>query len=503
MKFNRKGEPYLNILLSKLKEISLSVFPITLLVMVLNFTLIPVETEMLMRFLIGGVLVIIGLGIFLFGAHLGIGPIGNLMGETIAKTNNPYLVGILGFVLGFFISVAEPDLQILANEVNIASGGLISNVTILVVVSIGVGIMVGIGLLRIVYEKPLNKLFTMVYFIIFLLGTRALEEFLAISVDASGATTGAMTTPFILALGYGVSQLKGGKTSEEDSFGLVGLASAGPIFAVMLLNIVKGITDVQGEVEAFVANVGIWGPYMRIFPRFLKESILTLLPLFILFLIFDKTKFKLNKKSKSIILKGLLYTYIGLTLFLVGVNAGFMEVGRVMGEGLATFYPWLLPVIGFLLGMVVVLAEPAVYVLTEQVEEVTAGHIKRKVILMALSIGIAFAVSMSMLRIMIPSLKLWHFLLPGFALGAFLSYKVPPIFVGIAYDSGGVASGPMTATFVLAFAQGAAGAIPTANVMIDGFGVIAMVAMTPLVAIQTLGLIFKAKARKEGKREHH
>ncbi|MFA7533376.1 MAG: DUF1538 family protein, partial [Tissierellaceae bacterium] len=161
----------MNILLSKLKEISLSVFPITLLVMVLNFTLIPVETEMLMRFLIGAVLVIIGLGIFLFGAHLGIGPIGNLMGETIAKTNNPYLVGILGFVLGFFISVAEPDLQILANEVNIASGGLISNVTILVVVSIGVGIMVGIGLLRIVYEKPLNKLFTMVYFIIFLLGT--------------------------------------------------------------------------------------------------------------------------------------------------------------------------------------------------------------------------------------------------------------------------------------------------------------------------------------------
>ncbi len=498
-----KGEPYLNILLSKLKDISLSVFPITLLVIILNFTLIPVETGVLIRFILGAILVIIGLGIFLFGAHLGIGPIGNLMGETIAKTNNPLLVGILGFILGFFISVAEPDLQILANEVNIASGGLISNVTILIVVSIGVGIMVAIGLLRIVYEKPLNKLFTIVYFIIFLLGLKAMEEFLAISVDASGATTGAMTTPFILALGYGVSQLKGGKTSEEDSFGLVGLASAGPIFAVMMLNIIKGINNVQGEVEAFVVNTGILGPYIRIFPRFLKESVLTLLPLFILFLIFDKTRFKLNKRSRGIILKGLLYTYIGLTLFLVGVNAGFMEVGRIMGEGLANYHPWLLPIVGFALGMVVVLAEPAVYVLTEQVEEVTAGHIKRKIILMALSIGIAFAVSMSMLRIMIPSLKLWHFLLPGFALGAYLSYRVPPIFVGIAYDSGGVASGPMTATFVLAFAQGAAGAIPTANVMIDGFGVIAMVAMTPIVAIQLLGLIFKRKARKEGNCEHN
>ena len=451
---------------------------------------------MLIRYIIGAIFVILGLGIFLFGAHLGIGPIGNLMGETIAKTNNVYLVGILGFILGFLITIAEPDLQILANQVNMASGGIVSSSLILIVVSIGVGVMVGVGLLRILFGRPLNRLFTLVYFIIFILALRVSEEFLAISVDASGATTGAMTTPFILALGYGVSQLKGGKTSEEDSFGMVGLASTGPIFAIMIMSIVKGLTDIQGEVEVFVANTGILTPYFRIFPQILKESTLTLLPLFCLFLIFDKTKFKLNRRSRNTILKGLLYTYMGLTLFLVGVNAGFMEVGRLMGWGIANSYPWLLPIIGFLLGMVVVLAEPAVYVLTEQVEEVTAGHIQKKVILLALSIGIAFAVAMSMLRIMIPSLKLWHFLLPGFAIAAFLSYRVPPIFVGIAYDSGGVASGPMTATFVLAFAQGAADAISTANVLIDGFGVIAMVAMTPLVAIQMLGLIFKRKSRK-------
>lgn len=488
----------MNILLKKLKEVSLSVLPITILVVILNFTLVPIGTEALIRFIIGAVFVILGLGIFLFGAHIGIGPIGNLMGETIAKTNKVHLVGILGFILGFFITIAEPDLQILAKQVNLASGGKLSSSLILIVVSIGVGIMVAIGLLRILYGKPLNKIFTLVYFIIFILGIRVSEEFLAISVDASGATTGAMTTPFILALGYGVSRLKGGETSEEDSFGMVGLASAGPIFAIMLMSIIKGLTDIQGEVEAFIPNTGILSPYLRELPHLLKECLLTLFPLFILFLIFDKTKFNLNKKNKNTILKGLLYTYIGLTLFLVGVNAGFMEVGRTMGEGIAISYPWLLPVVGFSLGMVVVLAEPAVYVLTEQVEEVTSGHIKKRVILVALSLGIAFAVSMSMLRIMIPSLKLWHFLLPGFALGAFLSYKVPPIFVGIAYDSGGVASGPMTATFVLAFAQGAANAIPTANVLIDGFGVIAMVAMTPLVAIQILGLIFKMKAKKEG-----
>ena len=495
-----KGGDSLNILLEKLKDVSLSVLPITLLVVVLNFTLVPIENEMLIRFLIGAVFVVIGLGIFLFGAHIGIGPIGNLMGQTIAKTNKLYIVGILGFILGFLITIAEPDLQILADQVSLASGGIIGSTLILVVVSIGVGLMVAIGLLRILYGKPLNKIFLVTYSFILVLGFIVSEEFLAISVDASGATTGAMTTPFILALGYGVSQLKGGKTSEEDSFGMVGLASAGPIFAIMIMSIVSGITNIQGEAQAFIPNVGIITPYLKIIPQLLKESILTLLPLLILFLIFDKHKFHLNKKNKDAILKGLFYTYIGLTLFLVGVNAGFMEVGREMGQGIAASgYSWMLPIIGFLLGMLVVLAEPAVYILTEQVEEVTAGHIKKRVILTTLSIGIAFAVSMSMLRIMIPSLKLWHFLLPGFGLATFLSFKVPPIFVGIAYDSGGVASGPMTATFVLAFAQGAATVIPTANVLIDGFGVIAMVAMMPLVAIQLLGLIFKVQAKKEAK----
>lgn len=490
----------MNILTKTLKDISLSVLPITVLVVILSFTLVPVETNVLIRFLIGALLVIIGLVIFLLGAHIGISPIGNLMGETIAKTNKAYLVGILGFILGFFINVAEPDIQILANQIFVATDGAVSGSLVLIVVSVGVGLMVAIGLLRILYGKPLNKLFTIVYFIIFILGLIVSEEFLAFSVDASGATTGAMTTPFILALGLGVSQLKGGKTSEEDSFGLVGIASTGPILAVMLMDAVSGASsNFQGEAEVVVSHSGILGPFLDIFPQILKESVITLAPLFILFMAFNIFKFKLNKAHRNKILKGLLYTYIGLSLFLVGVNAGFMEVGRVMGYGIASLsQSWILPAIGFFLGMVVVLAEPAVYVLTEQVEEVTSGHIKRKVILGALSMGIAFAVTMSMLRIMIPNLKLWHFLLPGFATAAVLSYFVPPIFVGIAYDSGGVASGPMTATFILAFAQGAAEYIPTANVLTDGFGVIAMVAMTPLVAIQVLGLLFRIKAKKGG-----
>lgn len=477
----------------------MSVLPITILVLLLSFTLVHIESDILIRFLIGSLLVILGLGIFLFGADIGITPIGSLMGETVARSNRISIVVVLGFLLGFLITVAEPDLQILANQVRDASGGKISSSSILIVVSIGVGAMVAIGLLRILFEKPLNKLYTIVYFIVLILGLKVSEEFLAISVDSSGATTGAMTTPFILALGLGVSQLKGGKASEEDSFGLVGVASTGPILAVMLMSVIKGVTNVQGEAEKFIYHNGIFQPFLEEFPHMMKEITVTLLPILILFLIFNWVKFKLNRRNRNRILKGLLYTYIGLVLFMTGVNAGFMEVGRLMGYSIASMeVKWALPAIGFFLGLVVVLAEPAVHVLTEQVEDVTSGYIKSKVILATLSIGIAFAVTSSMLRIMIPSLKLWHFLLPGFAIAAYLSFKVPPIFVGIAYDSGGVASGPMTATFILAFAQGAAEAIPTANVLIDGFGVIAMVAMTPLVAIQILGYLFKLKAKKEG-----
>lgn len=483
----------MNVLANKLKEVSSSVLPISLIVIILHLTVAPISTPMLIRFLLGTLWVILGLGIFLFGAELAITPIGNLMGEHIAKTNKVWWVAALGFILGFFINIAEPDLQIVAKEVSVASGGLLSSILILVVVSIGVGIMVAIGLVRIIYGTKLNRIFTLVYLFIFFLALNSSAEFLAISVDASGATTGAMTTPFILALGYGVSQLKGGKTSEEDSFGMVGLASSGPIFAILAMSIIKKLTHIDGVSDPVVAKAGILQPFIDVLPSHLLGSLLSLIPLTILFVVFNTIFFKLAKRNRSNIFKGLTWSFLGLTIFLIGVNAGFMDVGRFLGENIALTHRWLLPIIGFLVGMVVVLAEPAVYVLTKQVEDVTAGHIKRKVILVTLSIGIAFAVALALIRIMVPSLQLWHFLLPGFFVAAILSYFVPPIFVGIAYDSGGVASGPMTATFVLAFAQGAASSIPTANVMVDGFGVIAMVAMTPLVAIQVLGLIFQLK----------
>ena len=488
----------MDILREKFRDVSVSVIPIVIIVLLLTFFIVPVESVLLYRFIIGAIIIIIGLAIFLFGADLGIRAIGELMGGYVAKSNKISIVAVMGFLLGFLITVAEPDLMILANQVEQASGGMINRYSILLVVSTGVGIMVAIGFFRILYDFKMSRLFTILYALIIMLSIFVSEEFLAIAFDSSGATTGAMTTPFFLALALGVSRLKGSDKAEEDSFGMVGIASAGPIFGVMLMSIISGVSKIQGEAELVVQKEGVLAPFIaEIFPV-ARDGFMAVMPLLILFVVFNILFLKVQKKELRKIYFGVLYTFLGLVIFLIGVNAGFMDLARELGRAVAEKSGVLLVVLGFLFGMVVVLAEPAVYVLSKQVEEVTAGSIPRKILLITLSIGVACAVGLSMVRILFPAVKLWMFIIPGFIISVILSYKVPPIFVGIAFDSGGVASGPMTATFILALSQGAAEMIPTANVMVDGFGVIAMVAMTPVLAIHILGIIFQRRSMKGG-----
>lgn len=485
-------------LMQKLKEVVISVLPITIIVLLLNFTLVPIGTNLVGRFIVGAILIILGLAIFLFGVELGIQPIGTLMGESITKSKKLWVVLVFGFILGFFVNIAEPDLQVLAKQVSDVTSGVISQSSLLIVVSIGIGLMVSVGLGRIVFNFPLNKLLTILYGIILILGLIASPSFLGIAFDSGGATTGSMTVPFVLSLGLGVSSIRGGKESEEDSFGLVGIASTGPMIAVFMMSIFSKINELTGELPAHdIAELGIIAPFIHEMPKIIFEVTMALLPFLILFFIFQAFFFKLTKRQFSKILKGLLYTFIGFVLFLTGVNAGFMEAGTAIGHGIASLEKnWIIIPIGFILGFTVILAEPAVYVLNEQIEDVTSGHIKKKVILYTLAIGVAVAVSLSMLRIMSVNIKLWHFLLPGYVLSIILSHFAPKLFVGIAFDSGGVASGPMTATFILAFAQGAANAMEGADVLLDAFGVIAMVALTPLIAIQILGLIYERKASR-------
>ncbi|MFC4401576.1 DUF1538 domain-containing protein [Gracilibacillus xinjiangensis] len=480
-------------------EVILAVMPITIIVLIVNFALTSLDISLILRFLIGAVFIIFGLAVFLLGVDIGITPIGKHMGKAIAKTNRLTVVIIAGLFLGFFISIAEPDLHILAGQVELVTSGAIPKFLIVIVVSLGIAILLAIGLIRIVHNIPLFKILTILYAIVFILALFCSREFLAISFDASGATTGAMTVPFILALSVGISILKkDSKASEKDSFGLVAIASVGAIVTVMIMSIISQ-SELNGviEQEHHEAN-SLIGPFISEAGHIVQEVFIALLPIIVIFLIFQKISFKLSKTNFRKILIGLVFTFVGLVLFLVGVNAGFMDLGTELGYSLAMLdNKAYIVIIGFILGIVTILAEPAVYVLTHQIEDVTSGYVKRKVVLTTLAIGVGIAIALSMLRILIPELQLWHYLLPGYIIAIALTYIAPKLFVGIAFDSGGVASGPMTATFILAFTQGAANAIEGADVIVDGFGMIAMVALTPLITLQILGLIFKLKSKKE------
>lgn len=487
----------MNLMVEKVKEVTRTLVPVIVLVLLLCLTIVDVEADIMVRFIIGSILLLMGLSIFLWGVDLSMNSIGEHMSREIATSKSIVKIGLLSFLLGFLISVAEPDLLVLGSQIQKASDSSVSSTLVVYVVSFGVGAMVLLGVFRLLKDKSYSMFMVATYVIISILAIFVSEEFLAISFDASGATTGALTTPFILAISLGLSKVKGGKHAEENSFGLVGIMSAGPILAIMLMSIITGQKNIQGTAEIFTPTNGVLSPILRSLPATFLESIRALLPIATLFFIFNFKKFKLAKDEILLIIKGLLFTLLGLTLFLTAVNTGFMDMGRIIGMSLAQMSPWVLIGIGLVLGLIVVLVEPAVHVLGEQIEEVTAGHIPIKLIRTTLSLGVGIAIALSMVRIIVPGVKLWYFIIPGFFLAMILSFFADPFFIGIAYDAGGVASGPMTATFVLAFAQGAADMTPTANVLIDGFGVIAMVAMAPVLSIMIVGTIFKHKKRAE------
>ena len=457
------------IFLEEIKNTSKSVIPIAILVVVLNF-FVGVESKLLINFFIGCVGVILGLGVFLTGVEISISEIGSMMGDFIARFDKIAKVIIFGIFIGFIISIAEPDLLILANEVTSAVG--IPAQIIVMIISLGVGLMISLGLFRIFKEIRLSNMMWAIYLLVFVLMIFTDNVGHAIAFDASGATTGAMTTPFIIALGLGVASLKGERT-EDDSFGLVGLASTGPILAGLLMSLFSKGGDVL--IDEAAHRSALYSGFIN--------STFAIVPIALVFYIMNFLYFKIEKEELRRISIGMLYTYLGLIVFLASVEGGFMELARVMGEGLADSK--FLPLIGFVLGLLVVLAEPAVAVLAEQVEDVTGGSIPRKNILVALSIGVAFAVMLAIFRIRIDGFTLWMLIVPGFLLSLILSRRVDQIFVGIAFDSGGVASGPMTATFILAFCQGVAGNIA------DGFGVISFVAMMPVLTIMIMGNLYR------------
>ncbi|MDR3239488.1 MAG: DUF1538 domain-containing protein [Clostridiales bacterium] len=489
----------MGVLQEKLKEVIISVLPIVGIVLLLTIVFAvagkPLPPVLLLGFLLGALLIAAGLTLFLLGVDRGVSPLGEHIGVALSKSGRVWFIALVGLIAGFFVSVAEPDLQILAGQVSAVTSGAIGRFALLAVVSLGVAVMLVIGLFRIFYNIPLYQTLLLLYGLILLLSLFSPPEFLAISFDASGATTGALTVPFVLALALGIAHLKrDSKASEKDSFGLVGVTSTGAIISVLLMGLLSHIQGLNGSLPEAESGKG-----MEMVLRIAGDSLTAIFPLFIIFAVFQTAVFKFPKRERRRILLGLIYTWLGLILFLTGVNAGFMELGVELGKIIAQFdrQGWIVAV-GFLLGFATILAEPAVYILTRQIETVTAGYIKRRVVLGALAIGVGAAVGLSMLRIIVPEIQLWHYLLPGFGLCILLSFITPKLFVGIAFDSGGVASGPMTATFILSFSQGVAESVPSADILRDSFGMIAMVAMTPIIALEILGVLFKIRSHHKG-----
>ena len=493
----------MEVFIDKLKEVLQSVLPITILVIILHFTIAPLPGIEFSRFLFGALLIIIGLAVFLFGVDIGITSIGNYLGKEIARSNSLKFVLVMGLILGFFISIAEPDLIILANQVSEVTDGAIPSTVLLVVVSVGIAFMMTIGLFRIVYRYPLRNIFFVIYTLIFLLAIFSSNDLFAIAFDASGSTTGALTVPFMLALATGVASLNhDSKSAEIDSFGLVGVASSGAILSVLILGLFTGDSGITGTLSVDVGAYTSWVvPFTDTLPHMALETVLSIAPILIIFVCYNLfvAKRKMQTADFKRAMLGLLYLYVGLVLFLTGVNAGFLNVGRQLGMTIAGMdSKWPVLFIGLLLGLVVILAEPAVYVLTHQIEDVTNGSVKRSVVLVFLSVGVGLAVLLSVVRVLVPEILLWHYLVPGYIIALVLAFRVPNLFVGMAFDAGGVASGPMTATFILAFIQGVADITPHSNVLLDGFGMIAMVAMMPILSLQLLGAIYQQRSKKEG-----
>lgn len=469
----------------KIRESAFSVIPIAVIVCVIAFFAAPVSTDVMLAFIVGSLLLIVGLGIFMFGSDNSMVVIGNHLGSFLTKSGKIWLILIISFLIGVIITMAEPDLQVLAGNVS-----HINTTVLIITVSVGVGLFLVICMLRILFAVPLKWLLIIFYGIVFVLAFLSDPDYISVAFDSGGVTTGPMTAPFIIALGVGVASIRSDKNAENDSFGLVALCSIGPILSVLILGFVypgEASEIASSLAQSYSNTVELGFSYLKAIPQYMFEVFIALLPIVLIFLLFQKFAFHLDKESFLKIMLGIGFTFIGLVIFLLGVNVGFSALGTMLGQTMANGWTkYLLIPVYALIGWFVVSAEPAVHVLTAQVEEVSAGAVTKKEMLRSLQFAIALAMALSMIRVLTGISILW-IVVPGYAIALILSFFTPPIFTAIAFDSGGVASGPMSATFMLPFAIGVCQAMG-GNVLTDAFGTVALVAMMPLITVQIMGL---------------
>ncbi|MBE6792358.1 MAG: DUF1538 domain-containing protein [Ruminococcaceae bacterium] len=470
-----------------------AVLPISGIVLFISVFLVPMNLGTMVMFLAGAVMLILGMGFFQLGAEMSMTPIGEGIGVQLSRSKRVWVVLFIGFIMGAIITISEPDLQVLAEQVP-----AIPNMVLILTVAVGVGLFLALAILRIKFQIDLSKLLIGLYAVLIGASFFVPREFLAVAFDSGGVTTGPMTVPFIMAMGIGLASMRSGKNAASDSFGLVALSSIGPILAVLVLGCFYNPTETEYSLGA-VADVTTTRDVVRVFaqeiPAYAGEVLVALLPIAAVFLLFQLFTRRYQKRQVVRISVGMLYTYIGLVLFLCGVNIGFAPVGAFLGGELASLdYNWVLIPIGMLIGYYIVKAEPAIQVLNHQVENVTDGAISVKTMNRSMSIGVAVSIGLAMLRILL-SIPIYWIIIPGYIIALVMSRFVPKMFVGIAFDSGGVASGPMTSTFLLPLSIGTCQALG-GDLMTDAFGVVALVALTPLIAIQVMGLVYRFKTSK-------
>ena len=479
----------------KIIESLTSILPIALIVVVLSFTFTPLDTGTFILFLGGVLLLIIGMGFFTLGADMSMLVIGEKIGSAMTRSRKVWLIALLSFIIGIIVTVAEPDLSILAEQV---PG--IENYTLILTVAVGVGLFLTIAMLRIVLRIRLYILLIVFYVAAFVLSIFISPDFWAVSFDSGGVTTGPMTVPFIMSLGVGVASIRTDSKGQDDSFGLVALSSVGPIIAVLVLGIVFRISGAAYE-PAQIPNIGetrgLFLEYLNGFGNFAKEVGIAIAPILVFFLFFQLLTRSFHKRQLLRIVFGFLYTFVGLVMFLTGANVGFMPVGLQIGQILAELWGgWLLVPVGMIIGYFVVAAEPAVHVLNKQVERISAGAISSTSMKRGLCIGVCIAIGLAMIRIL-TGISVMYILIPGYLIALGLTFFTPPLYTGIAFDSGGVASGAMVSSFVLPMAIGACYSIGGAGaIMTQAFGCVAFVALAPLITIQILGISYKQKTKK-------
>lgn len=477
----------------KLDESLQAVMPITIIVLLLSIFVVPMETGTIALFLVGAFMLIIGMAFFQLGAEMSMTPLGESVGSQIMKTRSIVLIAAVCLVMGVIITIAEPDLQVLAGQVP-----SIPDSTLIWTVALGVGSFLVVAVLRIIFKLSLPAMLCILYIALFALSFAAPKDFIAVAFDSGGVTTGPMTVPFIMAIGVGLSAPRSDRDGASDSFGLVSFCSIGPIAMVLLLGIFyrpESADYSATQIPSVVTMQDVAKLFIHRLPEYGREVVLSILPVLAVFLLFQLITRRYHKSRMIRMLMGFLYTIIGLILFLTGVNVGFAPVGSLLGSSLAgQSWRWALIPIGALIGYYIVKAEPAVQVLNKQVEDITNGSISKQSMNLCLSIGVSASVGIAMLRVL-TGLNIYWLLIPGYVAALVLTRFVPRVFVGIAFDSGGVASGPMTSTFLLPLAMGACAAVG-GNVVTDAFGVVAMVAMAPLIAIQIMGVVYNHRMRR-------